>query len=138
MGVVSGITGENGATDGIGLFTGTQVAAIRQYCGYGSYAAYGYILGGAGMAIIDTQISAVVATEQAQIVTVLDLLPGLDTAISGAGANLDTEQASVWKRNLNEVSDRRALFDYYRRRLCELLNVMPGPALSSGNRVVRT
>jgi hypothetical protein len=134
---MSGSYGQNGATTGIGLFTGAQVAAIRQYCGYGSYAAYGYILGGSGMAIIDEQISLVVATEQAQIVTILTLLPTLDVAIQTAADNLDTDQAAVWTHNKTEIPERTNLFNYYRRRLCSLLNVPPGPELSVGSTVVR-
>jgi len=134
---VSGILGPTGAVAGIGLFTGAQVAAIRMYCGYGSYAAYGYVIAGAGMGIIDTQIGSVVETEYANINSILTLLPTLDTAIQTAAQNLDTDEASVWKHNPREIPERRALFDYYRRRLCELLNVQPGPALGGNGMVVR-
>jgi hypothetical protein len=134
---VSGNYGQSGATNGIGLFTGPQVVAIRWYCGYGSYAAYGYILAGSGMAIIDEQISMIVANEQPPILALLTLLPTLDAGIQGAAANLDTDQASVWKHNKTEVAERTALFNQYRRRLCELLNVPPGPGLMSGSSVVR-
>lgn len=134
---MSGILGPNGATDGIGLFTGAQVVAIRWYCGYGTYAAYGYVLAGSGMATLDTQIGKIVANEQAAIVNILTLLPTLDTALQGASANLDTDQAAVWTHNKNEIADRTKLFNYYRRRLCALFNVPPGPELMAGNSVVR-
>ncbi|MDE2468429.1 MAG: hypothetical protein KGL35_06725 [Bradyrhizobium sp.] len=135
---MSGIYGPTGATTGIGLFTGAQVAAIRYYCGYGSYATYGYVLGGGGMATLDTQMASMVATEVAQVTALLTLLPTLDTAIQGASANLDTDQAAVWVHNKDEVRDRSALFAQYRLRLCELFNVPPGPGLRSRVGVVRT
>jgi hypothetical protein len=135
---MSEILGPSGSITGIGLFSGAQVAAIRMYCGYGSYAAYGYILGGAGMATLDEQLLLVTLSEQANIITILTLLPGLDTGISAAVQNLDTDAASVWKHNKTEVAERRALFNYYRRRLCELLNVPPGPAIGGGNMVARS
>lgn len=134
---MSGILGPTGAATGIGLFTGAQVVAIRWYCGYGAYAAYGYVLAGSGMAIIDTQIAAMTANEVTAVEALLNELPLLETAIQGASATLNVDTAAVFKRNANEMSERRGLFDYYRRRLCELLNVPYGPALRSGSQVVR-
>lgn len=130
--------GPQGATDGIGLFTGAQVAAIRIYCGYGSYAAFGYVLAGQ-MATLDTQMAGMVESEVAQVIALLALLPTLDTALQGASANLDTAQAAVWTHNANEIADRAKLFRMYRLRLCELFNVPPGPALvQASSQVVRT
>lgn len=133
---MSGIYGPTGAVDGIGLFTAAQVAAIRYYCGYGSYARYGYVLAGQ-MATLDTQMSGMVASEVANVTTLLTLLPTLDLGIQGAAANLDTDQAAVWKHNKTEVAERSALFAQYRLRLCELFNVPPGPGLRRGLGVVR-
>lgn len=130
--------GPLGATEGIGLFTGAQVAAIRTYCGYGSYATFGYVLAGQ-MATLDTQMAGMVAAEVAQVTALLALLPTLDTALQGASANLDTAQAAVWTHNANEIADRAKLFKIYRLRLCELFNIPPGPALVQGGpKVVRT
>lgn len=135
---MSDIYGPNGAIDGIGLFTGAQVAAIRNYCGYGSYAKYGYVLAGQ-MATLDTQMAGMVDSEVAQVATLLNLLPTLDVALQGASQNLDTAQASVWTHNANEIADRSKLFRMYRLRLCELFNIPPGPGLEMlGNKVVRT
>ncbi|HQU04304.1 MAG TPA: hypothetical protein PLT25_06255 [Acidocella sp.] len=131
------ILGPNGATAGIGLFTGAQVASIRYYCGYGSYAAYGYVLAGSGMAVLDTQMGLMVASEVANVTAILTALTPLETALQNASTTLNVDTAAVFKRNANEMAERHALFDYYRHRLCELFNVPPGPALKSGNRVVR-
>lgn len=127
---MSDLYGATGATNGIGLFTSTQVAAIRSYCGYGSYAAYGYVLAGP-MATLDTQMAGMVAAEVAQVVALLDLLPTLDTALQNTSQNLDTTQAAVWTHNANEIADRVRLFRLYRLRLCELFNVPPGPGLAT-------
>lgn len=130
--------GPTGATNGLGLFTGAQVAAIRYYCGYGSFARFGYVLAGQ-MATLDTQMAGMVANEVAQVTAILEALPTLDTALQNASANLDTEQAAVWTHNPNEVQDRAGLFRRYRLRLCELFNVPPGPGLmTDGNKVIRT
>jgi hypothetical protein len=65
-------------------------------------------------------------------------LATLETAIVGAAANLDTDQAAVWTHNKSEVAERSALFDGWRRRMCGFLGVAPGPALGDGvMRIVR-
>jgi len=134
---VSGFQGQSGAVTGLGLFSAAQVAAIRRYCGYGSYAAFGYVLGGSGMATGDYQLAAMVTTEYENVVTYLTSLATLEAAIPAAGQNLDTDQASVWVHNKKEVADRIALYTWHRRELCALLNVPPGPSLAGGNMVVR-
>jgi len=69
--------------------------------------------------------------------TYLQNLNAREQEIQGAAANLDTEQAAVWKRNGSEVADRINLFNYLRRELCTFLGFPPGPQLLAGNRVVR-
>jgi hypothetical protein len=56
----------------------------------------------------------------------------IELAVPAASDNLDTDQASIWTRNKNELTDRLRLFDEWRRRLCGFLGVPTGPALSSG------
>lgn len=75
--------------------------------------------------------------ESVVINTYLTPLAAREQEIQSAAANLDTDQAAVWKRNASEVSDRIALFAYLRRELCEFLGFAPGPKLGGGNRVVR-
>lgn len=135
---MAAINGPTGAIKGIGLFSGVQVAAIRYYCGYGSYATFGYVLAGQ-MATLDTQMAGMVESEVTQVVALLELLPALDIALQNASQNLDTAQASVWTHNENEIQDRARLFRIYRLRLCTLFNIPPGPGLADGgNKVVRT
>jgi hypothetical protein len=59
-------------------------------------------------------------------------LTTLEMAVPAASENLDTDQASMWTRNKDELADRIRLFDEWRRRLCGFLGVPTGPALSSG------
>jgi len=56
-------------------------------------------------------------------------LYALEAAIPAASANLDTAEASVWIHNPDEVEERTALFDNWRRRLCGFLGLPPGPEL---------
>ncbi|MEA2738519.1 MAG: hypothetical protein QOH05_1826, partial [Acetobacteraceae bacterium] len=59
-------------------------------------------------------------------------LTTLELAVPGASDNLDTDQASMWTRNKDEVLNRIGLLDEWRRRLCGFLGVTAGPALTSG------
>ncbi len=62
----------------------------------------------------------------------LGTLTALEVAVPAASDNLDTDQASMWTRNKDELSDRLRLLDEWRRRLCGFLGVESGPALSGG------
>jgi hypothetical protein len=62
----------------------------------------------------------------------LGTLVMLELAVPAASDNLDTDQASMWTRNKEELSDRIRLLDEWRRRLCGFLGVAAGPALFSG------
>lgn len=74
------------------------------------------------------------STTECQVVRrYLATLLGLEMAVPGASENLDTDQAATWSHNPNEVADRRALFDDWRRRLCGFLGVPTGPSLAAGS-----
>lgn len=62
----------------------------------------------------------------------LGTLATLELAVPAASENLDTDQASIWTRNKDELADRIRLLDEWRGRLCGFLGVQPGPALSGG------
>ena len=68
--------------------------------------------------------------EAAVVRRYLGTLTVLEFAVPRAGDNLDTDQASVWTRNRDELRDRSRLFDDWRRRLCGFLGIPPGPALA--------
>ncbi len=121
-------------------FTSAQLVDIRRFCGYPAYGdgavvfPYPWIM--KQYLALEYRLQHISTDEGSVVVnTYLTNLYTLETAIVGAGANLDTDQAAVWKHNKNEVRDRMALFDSWRRRLCQFLGVPPGPemAASSGS-----
>jgi hypothetical protein len=127
--------------------TDAQMTDVRRYAGYP--------LAGTTMTITDDQdvvymqfgmvtmslhrrLTSLSTNEETVLGTYLTTLAGLETAVAGAGANLDTDQAAVWKRNRSEVGDRAALFDQWRFRMCAYLGLPPGPGLAGGgNRLMR-
>ena len=121
-------------------FTEAQKVDIRRFCGYGAYGA-----GPSGFqgwrffqayGTLEFKMNNLDPSEEAVITTTyLTNLYTLETAIVGASANLDTDEAAVWKHNKNEVKDRRELFDDWRRRLCQFLGIPPGPHMSGGGTV---
>ena len=120
----------------------TERADVRRFCGYPAYGT------GPGSGEGQRFYQAFGAMEyrmtnlqpaELQIVRgKLTELYTLDTAIAGAGANLDTEQAAVWKHNAYEVRDRVRLFNARRRSLCAFLAIPAGPDVqgAEGVRVV--
>ena len=61
-----------------------------------------------------------------------DRLLELETAILGAASNLDAVAMGPLTGNRYEVAQRMGLFDEWRRRLCDFLDMPPGPALRRG------
>ena len=124
-----------------------EKANIRRFCGYPAYGAgpsgfqgwrffqaYGLLEYRLGVQADGTPNLA--PAELSILRQYLANLFTLEAAIPGAGANLDTESASVWVHNANEVSDRTALFDQWCRRLCQFLGLPAGPGLSGGGNSV--
>lgn len=120
--------------------TDAERTDARRFCGYPAYgpgasgfqnwryfAAYG---------TLEYRLTNITDSEVAVLRTYLTTLAGLETGITGAAANLDTDRAAVWVRNRDEVRDRARLFDDWRRRLCGFIGVPPGPALERGVEVV--
>ena len=117
-------------------FLDSERTDIRRHCGYPAqgtgadgfsgwryYQAFG---------LLEYRIQRLSGDEEAVVRTYLATLAGLETAIPNASATLDTDAASVWSRNPNELRDRARLFDDWRRRLCGFLGVPPGPSLNDG------
>jgi hypothetical protein len=110
-------------------FTVAERVNIRRFCGYPAYGgtpssfqsyrffqAYG---------TLEYRLSNLLAEEEALVT--------LEAAIPAASDNLDTDAAAVWKHNKNEVSDRSALFNKWRRDLCGFLGIPAGPSLGDGS-----
>jgi hypothetical protein len=118
-------------------FTDAQRTDVRRYCGYPAYGA-----GAAGFqgwrffqayGLMEFRLNNLSGAEIAVVANYLTTLAALETAITDASSRLDTETAAVWTRNPNEVRERAALFDDWRRRLCAFLGLPPGPGLGDGS-----
>jgi hypothetical protein len=114
------------------VFTDPQLVDIRRFCGYPALGdgnvvfPYPWIM--QTYLALEYRLQHTSVDEGAIVINVyLANLNTLEPAIVGASANLDTDEASVWKHNKNEVRDRYQLFDSWRRRLCQFLGVPPGP-----------
>jgi hypothetical protein len=87
-----------------------------------------------GMTIMSlyTRLTTLSASEETVLTGYLTMLNTLEAAITAASSNLDTDAASVWTHNKNEVSDRTSLYNQHRRAMCGFLGCAPGPALGNG------
>lgn len=64
----------------------------------------------------------------------------MQSAAAGNGTSSDTlstDQAAVWTHNKNEVDDRIGLYNYYRKLLCNVMQVPPGPYFGTARSSVR-
>ena len=77
-------------------------------------------------------MSHLTGSEETVVRQYLTTLGQLELAIPAAATTLDTDRAAVWTRNANELRERTALFDDWRRRLCAFLGLPPGPGLGDG------
>jgi hypothetical protein len=124
------------------MLTDAQLTDVRRFMGYqlagttmqitnDQDLVYGYF----GMVVMSLhqRLTTLSASEEAVLInTYLTPLYTLESAIYGAGDNLDTDVAAVWTRNKSEVADRMKLFDGWRRRMCEFIGFAPGPLLGNG------
>lgn len=119
-------------------FTETEKVDIRRFCGFPAYAYFGWVYE-VDYGTLETRMKHMSAEEEAVIrTTYLPNLAKLETDMLGSADNLDTDEAAVWKHNKQEVADRAALLDDWRRRLCAFIGVRPGRGLASGSSVIRT
>ena len=118
-----------------------QMTNVRRYAGYGVVGTTQpinadqdivYVRFGMIQMSLYRRLTTLTADEEAVLTSYLTTLGTLETAIPGAGDNLDTDQAAVWHRNRSEVSDRAALFNRWRREMCNFLGLPPGPGLGGG------
>jgi hypothetical protein len=110
---------------------------IRRFCGYPPYGSPA-----AGMqswrffqvyGLLEFRLNNLSASEVVITRRYLGTLLTLESAVPATSDNLDTDQASMWTRNKNELGERLRLLDEWRKRLCGFLGVAAGPALSSGS-----
>lgn len=124
--------------------TEAQITDVRRYAGFQASGVpaltanndIAYLVFGTRQMSLVERLNTLSASEEAVLVnTYLANLATLESAIVAAAANLDTDEAAVWKRNKNEVADRERLFDGWRRRMCAFLGFAPGPGIGSGAQV---
>jgi hypothetical protein len=117
--------------------TDAEKVDARRFCGYPAYGAaptgmqswrYFQIYG-----LLEFRLSNLSVSEIAIARRYLGTLTTLELAVPTTSENLDTDQAAVWTRNKNELSDRIRLLDEWRRRLCGFLGVPVGPDLAGGS-----
>lgn|SRR5574340_365309 len=119
-------------------FTDQEKVDIRRYCGYPVFGgqpvqAFGYRFF-QWYGTLEFRMNNLQAAEESVVrTTYLANLATLEAAIPAASANLDTDEAAVWKHNKNEQRDREALLDSWRRRLCQFFGVPPGPGLKGAS-----
>lgn len=121
-------------TDPVATFTEAQKVDIRRFCGYMAYGA-----GPSGFqgwrfwqayGLLEFRMNNMAPEEGAVVTNIyLSNLYQLEQAIPAASANLDTDKASVWTHNRDEVAHRDALFANWRRKLCSFLGIPPGKGL---------
>lgn len=111
-------------------------ADIRRFCGYPAYGsgATGFIGWRFFQAYgtLEYRLTNLAPAEFQVVRQFLAQLYALETAIPGAGATMGTAKAAVWTRNTNEVRDRTALLNGWRRQLCAVIGVPPGDGLGTG------
>lgn len=121
--------------------TDAQLADARRYLGYQLAGTtmpitaeqdLVYITYGMTVMSLCKRLTSLSAIEETVAISYLTQCTALEAALLGAGDNLDTDAASVWTHNRNEVDDRTALYNQWRRALCGFLGVPPGPALGAG------
>lgn len=117
------------------VFADADLVDTRRFCGYPAL--------GTGIVVfpfpwwfkyyqaLEVRLQNLTPDEGAVCQTYLTSLRTLEAAIPAAGANLDTDEAAVWKHNKDEVADRADLYDDWRRRYCGFLGLPPGPDLDA-------
>ncbi|MBZ6386792.1 hypothetical protein [Pantoea piersonii] len=129
------------------MLTLQQQADARRFMGYPmlgdttpddrSDAAYAQVTSGRYQTLAH-RLNTLRPEEEAIVAGYLATLAGLEIGITRAADNLDTDKAAVWQRNRSEVADRTRLYNQWRRQLCGLLGIPPGPTLDNGTtRIVR-
>jgi hypothetical protein len=109
---------------------------IRRFCGYPAYGAAPTGMQGwryfQSYGLLEFRLTNLSEAEIAIVRRYLGTLATLERAVTNASDNLDTDRASMWTRNKDELADRIRLLDEWRRRLCGFVGIETGPALSSG------
>lgn len=121
-------------------FTDAEKADIRRFAGYPPYGTGASGFQGwrffQAFGLLEYRMNNYAAAEIQIVRQYLAQLYVLESAVLTAGTNMGTDQAAVWKRNVNEARDRSRLFDGWRRRLADFMGVPAGEALGSGGTAI--
>jgi len=116
--------------------TDAEKTDLRRFCGYPAYGAAPSCAASwrfyQSYGLLEFRMNNLSPSELAVARRYLGTLIGLEVAIPQSSGNLDTDQATVWTRNRDEVQDRSRLFDDWCLRLCAFLGVPPGPGFGPG------
>ncbi|GBR12401.1 hypothetical protein AA105894_0516 [Asaia spathodeae NBRC 105894] len=133
-----------GAVPGVemtgGALTEDEKTEIRRFCGY---AALGDVASGESSwrffqnaGTLEWRLNTLAGSERKRLRYFLATLIQMERAVQSVSENLDTQAVSVWTRNTRELTERVRLFDWWRRRVCGFLGVIPGPDLRDHASVV--
>jgi hypothetical protein len=121
-------------------FSESEKTDIRRFCGYPAFGSHASGLQSwhsfQASGLLELRMNNLSSTEETVVRRYLGTLLVLEHAIPRSGENLDTDQASVWTRNRDELRDRTKLYDDWRHRLCGFFGVPPGPALHDGGKTL--
>lgn len=118
------------------VFTDAEKTDIRRFMGYAPYGTdantvlFGSLVNQPG--VIEARLNRLSEEEGTIVTRYLKQLRELELAILGAASNLEDDVLGPLKRNKSEISERTALYDEWRRRLCQFFNFPPGPGLRTG------
>lgn len=124
-----------------GLLSDAERVDVRRYLGYPLYGIGNTGAGFSGYRFfvsygqLEYHMNNLGAAELAVLRAKLAEIAALDLAIAASAARLSTDQAAVWRRNRDEVRDRRDLFKDRCRELAAFLGVPAGPANSRGGSI---
>lgn len=131
----------SGTTHVSGPLSDAERTDVRRFLGYPAYGAGNSGAGFNGWRFfasygeLEYRLTNLASAELAVVRSKLAELAALDAAIAAAGARLSTDQAAVWKRNQNEVRDRRNLLKDRCRELAAFLGVPVGPSFGGAGAV---
>lgn len=120
----------------MGTLTDAEKVDARRHLGYpaigagpGSFEGWRFFQ---QYSLMEYRLSNMSAAEEAVFRSYLTNCNALETAIVGAGTNMDTAAAAVWTRNPHEMMEREALYRSWRLKLANFIGVM-GPALQGSS-----
>ena len=132
------LTGPGAYIEAPGMFVVADKVDIRRFCWYPAYGA-----GASGFqgwrffqadGLMEYRLNNMSPAEVSVVqATYLTPLRQLETDIPAVRSNLTADAAGPYTHNKNEAGDRMALFDAWRKRLCQFMGLPPGPYCQSGS-----